>query len=201
MGKVIFYFPQLFQNMYLPIWNNGENGTPVNDQNYYARYVYLTVMEYQDDIRFWEIMNEPDFTDSPYAIRESGMEGSWFDVAPQNINGTTVALTGSPVFLLPGNGITTTTAIAKDIASATVVPNPVPAQQALLVVKLTESTFLTGDLLHSNGQLINSIIPPQQLAAGKHHLSFPTGDLSAGVYICRLTTKQGVKSIRMVVIE
>ncbi|MEM0992643.1 MAG: T9SS type A sorting domain-containing protein [Bacteroidota bacterium] len=51
----------LFANMYTPIWDNGENGTPVNDTNYLALYLWKTVNIYKDHIRFYEIWNEPDF--------------------------------------------------------------------------------------------------------------------------------------------
>jgi len=33
---------RLFKNMYEPIWDGGANGTPVNDNNYFALYVYRT---------------------------------------------------------------------------------------------------------------------------------------------------------------
>ena len=36
----------VFKNMYAPIWDNGENGTPVNDTNYYALYLWKTVKRY-----------------------------------------------------------------------------------------------------------------------------------------------------------
>ena len=56
----------LFDNMYLDIWDNGENGTPVNDDNHYALYIYQTALLYGDYIKFWEIWNEPgfDFTEN-----------------------------------------------------------------------------------------------------------------------------------------
>lgn len=52
---------RLFANLYSPIWDNGENGTPVNDTNYLALYLYKTVTIYKDHIKFYEIWNEPDF--------------------------------------------------------------------------------------------------------------------------------------------
>lgn len=51
----------LFANMYSPIWDGGANGTPYNDSNYYAAYLYKTVNQYKDYVRFWEIWNEPGF--------------------------------------------------------------------------------------------------------------------------------------------
>ncbi len=74
--------PNLFKNMYAPIWDNGENGTPVNDDNYYALYVYKTVSQYKDYVRFWEIMSEPDYTSTRYGWQPRGEDGNWFDNAP-----------------------------------------------------------------------------------------------------------------------
>jgi hypothetical protein len=52
---------RMFANLYSPIWDNGENGTPVNDTNYLALYLYKTASIYKDHIKFYEIWNEPDF--------------------------------------------------------------------------------------------------------------------------------------------
>ncbi len=51
----------LFRNVYMPIWDDGEDGTPINDENFFAAYIYKVVEEYGDHVRFWEIWNEPDF--------------------------------------------------------------------------------------------------------------------------------------------
>ncbi len=53
---------KLFKNMYFPIWDDGENGTPVNEENYYAIYLYKMVNLYKDNVKFWEVWNEPDFS-------------------------------------------------------------------------------------------------------------------------------------------
>src|SRR5688572_1223884 len=53
---------KIFKNLYEPIWDGGANGTPVNDNNYYALYVYKTVIRYKNYTKFWEIVNEPDQT-------------------------------------------------------------------------------------------------------------------------------------------
>ena len=34
---------EVFSNLYEPIWDNGANGTPVNDDNYYALYIYKVI--------------------------------------------------------------------------------------------------------------------------------------------------------------
>lgn len=77
---------EMFANMYEPIWDNGENGTPVNDNNYYALYLYKTVNLYKDYVKFWEIWNEPDFD---YTFSKGWLEegmvnrGNWWDNNPE----------------------------------------------------------------------------------------------------------------------
>jgi uncharacterized protein YjdB len=72
-----------YENLYEPIWDNGENGTPVNDGNYYALYVYKVVQRYRDYAKFWEIKNEPDFTySSACAGNGPGEECNWWDKDP-----------------------------------------------------------------------------------------------------------------------
>lgn len=72
----------LFKNMYEDIWDGGANGTPVNDNNYYALYVYKTALKYGDIIKYWEIWNEPDFTSSSAASKAEGSEDSWWTRPP-----------------------------------------------------------------------------------------------------------------------
>lgn len=50
---------KLFANLYTPVWN--EDGS-VNQNNYYAYYVFQLVQTYGNYIRTWEVVNEPDFT-------------------------------------------------------------------------------------------------------------------------------------------
>lgn len=71
-----------YENLYEPIWDNGENGTPVNDNNYYALYVYKLVKTYGGSVRFWEIKNEPDYTYTKYGNSKQGDEGNWWDNDP-----------------------------------------------------------------------------------------------------------------------
>jgi len=74
---------ELFANMYLDIWDNGENGTPVNDDNYYAVFLYETVRRYKDHVRFWEIWNEPSFDYSGlYGWLPPGQRGNWWENNP-----------------------------------------------------------------------------------------------------------------------
>lgn len=74
----------LFANMYEPIWDNGANGTPYNDDNYYAAYLYEVVTTYTEYVKFWEIWNEPGF-DKTFntAWRPPGDPfGNWWDRDP-----------------------------------------------------------------------------------------------------------------------
>lgn len=73
---------RMWKNMYTPIWDNGENGTPVNDENYFALYVYKTVLEYGDYVKFWEIINEPDFSYSSHGWELPSDPDSWYNVDP-----------------------------------------------------------------------------------------------------------------------
>jgi len=85
--EATFYCPdhqsELFSNMYLDIWDGGANGTPVNDDNHYALYVYRMVTTYQDYVKFWEIWNEPDFDYSGNGDKDPGQSGSWWDNVPE----------------------------------------------------------------------------------------------------------------------
>lgn len=72
-----------FKNLYLDIWDNGENGTPINDRNDYALYIYKTVETYKDFITFWEIYNSPGFDlTSEKGYLPPGEAGNWWDHDP-----------------------------------------------------------------------------------------------------------------------
>ncbi|NML19586.1 T9SS type A sorting domain-containing protein [Pseudoflavitalea sp. G-6-1-2] len=73
---------KLFKNMYEPIWDGGANGTPVNDNNYYALYVYKTVMLYKNYVKFWEIVNEPDYDNAGNGWKKKGEAGNWWENNP-----------------------------------------------------------------------------------------------------------------------
>lgn len=86
-----------FKNMYQPIWDNGANGTPVNDDNYYALFMYKMVTLYTPYVKFWEITNEPDldFSDQGMGWREPGdPAGSWWDDNPDPCD----CQFGAPIF-------------------------------------------------------------------------------------------------------
>jgi len=72
----------LFANLYAPIWDDGENGTPVNDSNFYALYLYNMVSRYHPFVKFWEIWNEPDFDFVGGSSLQPGEPGNWWEHDP-----------------------------------------------------------------------------------------------------------------------
>jgi PKD repeat protein len=82
-----YYCPSVrstvFKNLYEPIWDNGENGTPVNDNNYYALYIWKVANKFKKQVKFWEIWNEPglDFTGGKGWLNK-GAPGNWWDNNP-----------------------------------------------------------------------------------------------------------------------
>jgi hypothetical protein len=46
---------ELFKNLYADIWDSGAQGTPVNDTNYFAIYVWNLVKTYKNQIKYWSI--------------------------------------------------------------------------------------------------------------------------------------------------
>ncbi len=73
---------RIFKNLWTPIWDNGENGTPVNDTNYLAVYLYKLMPLYGENIKFYEIWNEPDFDYGGNAWKPRGVEGNWYENDP-----------------------------------------------------------------------------------------------------------------------
>ncbi|MFN4257632.1 MAG: hypothetical protein ACK4Q5_21885, partial [Saprospiraceae bacterium] len=74
---------ELFANMYTPVWDGGANGTPYNDENYYAAYLYKIVSLYKGYVRFWEIWNEPGFDyTGGLGYAQPGSPGNWWDNNP-----------------------------------------------------------------------------------------------------------------------
>ncbi len=72
----------LWANLYEPIWDGGANGTAVNENIYFALYVYKTVTLYKPWVKFWEIVNEPDFDNGLNGWRSPGDPGNWWDANP-----------------------------------------------------------------------------------------------------------------------
>lgn len=72
---------ELFEGIYEPIWDDGSDGTPYNEDNKYAAYIYQIVTTYTDHVRFWEIWNEPGLykgNDSQVFWGEPDYPGSWW---------------------------------------------------------------------------------------------------------------------------
>jgi len=73
----------MFRNLYTDIWDDGTDGTPYNDDNFYAAYLYEVVTRYNDQVKFWEIWNEPGFDYANVGWREPGdPAGNWWDRNP-----------------------------------------------------------------------------------------------------------------------
>jgi len=73
----------MFANLYTPIWDGGANGTPYNDDNYLAAYMYKMVSTYKDHVKFWEIWNEPGFDHSfSQGWQQPGGPNNWWDNDP-----------------------------------------------------------------------------------------------------------------------
>lgn len=74
----------MFANLHTPIWDGGANGTPYNDENYFAAYVYKTVSTYDEYVKFWEIWNEPgfDYTGNKGWREPGDPQGNWWDNDP-----------------------------------------------------------------------------------------------------------------------
>jgi hypothetical protein len=69
----------MFRGMHLPIWDGGANGTPVNENNTYALYLWNTVSVYKPYVRFWEVWNEPDFDNGQNGWRGPSDANSWWN--------------------------------------------------------------------------------------------------------------------------
>ncbi|MEO5592020.1 MAG: T9SS type A sorting domain-containing protein [Chitinophagaceae bacterium] len=72
----------IWGNLYTDIWDGGANGTPVNDDNYFALYVYKTVTIYKPWVKFWEVVNEPDYDGGINGWKQPGEPGNWWDNNP-----------------------------------------------------------------------------------------------------------------------
>ena len=74
----------MFRNLYADIWDDGADGTPYNDDNYYAAYIYEVVSRYGPYVKFWEIWNEPgfDLTGNRGWRQPGDQAGNWWDNDP-----------------------------------------------------------------------------------------------------------------------
>ena len=86
----------VFKNIYQPIWNTDANGRKtVNASNYFAQYVFNVVSTYGQNVKFYEIWNEPDFTYTGHGYATKGTAGNWFDNNPAAADLTNIQ---APVF-------------------------------------------------------------------------------------------------------
>ncbi len=73
----------MFANLYEPIFDGGLNGTPVNENNYFARYMWDLLESVGDHVKFWEIWNEPGFDYSGASgWLNPGQAGNWWENNP-----------------------------------------------------------------------------------------------------------------------
>jgi PKD repeat protein len=73
----------LFSNLYTDIWAPGGQGTNINENNHFARYVWLTAQHYKDQVTFWEVLNAPGYDpEGDNAWKPTGIDGNWWDFDP-----------------------------------------------------------------------------------------------------------------------
>ena len=72
---------QTFKGLYEPIWLDAAK-SKINPNNTFANYVYKTVSTYGDNVKFWEIINEPDFTYGSNGWADKSQSTSWWNVNP-----------------------------------------------------------------------------------------------------------------------
>ncbi len=76
--------PLIFKNLYADIWDGGENGSPINELNPFAFYVFKTVEKYRDQVQFWEVYDSPDFDlTGKYGWLPPGEPENWWDYDPE----------------------------------------------------------------------------------------------------------------------
>lgn len=91
----------MFKNMYQPIWDEGQNGTPVNDNNPYALYIWKAVNTYKGLVKIWEVWNEPDAGGQGWL--EPGQPGNWWENVPEPCD---LAIKSPPFFYIRALRIT-----------------------------------------------------------------------------------------------
>ncbi len=72
----------LFANLYEPVWKNSDSGVVINEKNYFANYVYKVATRYKNQVRFYEIWNEPDYSYTMKTELPAGTPGSWWTTNP-----------------------------------------------------------------------------------------------------------------------
>ncbi|MBL7825332.1 MAG: T9SS type A sorting domain-containing protein [Saprospiraceae bacterium] len=92
----------MFKNMYKPIWDDGANGTPVNEENPYAVYIWKAANTYKGLVKIWEVWNEPDAGNGNGSLLP-GQPGNWWENAPQPCE---IAIQAPPFFYIRALRIT-----------------------------------------------------------------------------------------------
>ncbi len=72
---------KIFSGLYEPVWLDTAK-TQINPTNTFANYLYKTVKEYGPYVKFWEIINEPDFTYGSNGWQTPDVSTSWWNVNP-----------------------------------------------------------------------------------------------------------------------
>ena len=72
---------ETFEGIYQPVWLDAAK-TKINPANTFANYLYKTVNTYGPYVKFWEIINEPDFTYGSNGWADSSQATSWWNVNP-----------------------------------------------------------------------------------------------------------------------
>ena len=71
-----------FKGLYEPVWLDSAK-TQINPANTFASYLYKTVKTYGLYVKFWEIVNEPDFTYGSHGWQIASADSkSWWNVNP-----------------------------------------------------------------------------------------------------------------------
>ncbi|TNE49108.1 MAG: T9SS type A sorting domain-containing protein, partial [Bacteroidetes bacterium] len=78
-----------------------------------------------------------------------------------------------------------------------VFPNPFD-QQFTVRFNLPESGHVYLELVDMTGRLVQQFYQRQYLDAGLYQFSIPAGELTAGLYDCRLVTESGIAQVKLV---
>ena len=72
-----------FKGIYKPVWIEGKNKTfRINPENTLAAYIYTIYVNYGKYITYWEVFNEPDFTNNWVVASKKDVTDSWWLMPP-----------------------------------------------------------------------------------------------------------------------
>lgn len=89
--------------------------------------------------------------------------------------------------------------VSTDLHMGTVQPNPVVGEEAHVDFTLARASNVTAELVNVSGEIVRELIRAEHREEGKHRLTIPTSELSAGTYFCRIATEFGIGVRRLVV--